>query len=230
MRGALNARAFALAFVVLGLFAGQAQAETKTIKSKVSINLVLDNFEFRGVVESGTEKCVKNRTIRYKVPNVQISNLSAGTGEWSLLGDWYFFSDADEVTVKLPESDKFGRPGHRKVCSADSAVLSASRAASTVENFAFDDPGNTFNGDISSGDSSSCVEASRLVQVYGPFPFLANGSSSEGSFSIGIVDQPPAGNYYAYLFTQAVEFDASANGNASVVACDDGYSETISVT
>ena len=214
MRGALNARAIVLAFVVLGLFAGQAQAETKTIKSKVSINLVLDNFELRGLVESGTKKCVKNRVVRYRVPNVQISNLSSRDGEWSLLGDWYFQSDADKVTVKLPESDKFGRPGHRKVCGADSAVLSTERAATTVENFAFDDPLDIFSGDLSSIDPS-CVEVSRLIQVYGPFPFLLNVDSSGGSFAIASPSEPPAGSYYSYVFTHAVDFDSSANGNAS---------------
>jgi hypothetical protein len=230
MRGALNARALALAFVVLGLFAGQAQAETKTIKSKVSINLVLDNFEFRGVVESGTNKCVKNRVVRYRVPNVQVSNLSAGTGEWSLLGDWYFQSpEANEVKVRLPESEKFGRPGHRKVCGADSAVLSAQREATTIENFAFDGPLDTFSGDPSS-NASSCEGVSRLIQVYGPFPFLLNVDSSGGSFAVLSPSEPPAGSYYSYVFTHAVDFDSSANGNASVVACGDDDSPTISVT
>ena len=70
MTGALNARAFVLAFVVLGLFAASADAKTKEIKSKVVLTAVNDDFSFTGQIESSKARCLKSRAIGYSVPGV----------------------------------------------------------------------------------------------------------------------------------------------------------------
>jgi hypothetical protein len=94
MNARLNARAIALAFVVLGLFAASADARTTVIKSKVVIQSVNDDFSFNVVVQSPKARCLKTRAIGYEVPGVSDSGTTGPDGTFTFGGDWHDSSDA----------------------------------------------------------------------------------------------------------------------------------------
>lgn len=229
MTGALNARAFVLAFVVLGVFAASAEAKTKEIKSKVVITSVNDDFSFNVVVESAKAKCISERAIGYEVPGVSDSGITNFDGTINFFGDWHDFSDATSVPVKLKPGEKFGKPGHRKRCGGDTAELEVGRGNDEFVDFGFNDETDTFSGGLSSSADARCIN-SRVVRITHSTgtPQYEVTADNLGGFTFPAGPSRPAGNYTAFIPSRAI-FEQTGQGNGFVSACRSRFSPAIAV-
>jgi hypothetical protein len=229
MAGRLNARAFVLAFVVLGLFAASADAKTKVIESKIVITSVNDDFSFNAVVKSTKGRCLPNRAIGYEVPGVSDSGTTNQDGTFVFSGDWHDFSDATSVPVKLKPGEKFGKPSKRKRCGGDTATLDVARGDDEIVNFAFDDGTDLFSGGISTSVDARCANG-RAVQIThsGGTPQYEATADNLGDFSFSAGPTRPSGNYTAFIPSRAI-FESTGQGNMFVSACRSDFSPAIAV-
>lgn len=211
--------ALAAAAVAL-LPAGTAQAATKTIPVKVDLTgVVAFTDDLGGALKSKSSKCVKDRPVKLSGDFSSETTTDKAGGFQFEEGNLY---DDGAWTVKAPESKKFGKPGHRKVCGADSAK------------YDYVDPGpwsitldvliDEAQGTATSIDDA-CQPAS--VYLYRDGSEISNTTVNGGSFTFGPGSAIEAGSYQA-MGPGTVNPVDSPDGDYEYVECY-GQSNTINV-
>ena len=222
-RGFLAGRfaALTLMFAVLGMvLAGHAPAATETVPVKVVLTEIIGD-DLVGFLKSKSARCVKNRRVALSGDSSEIVQTNTdggfGFGEGNLyqVGSW---------TVTVERSKRFGRPGKRKRCGADSASYDyVDRGPATIT-FSYA-PGSGGSGTVSWSDPG-CIGSQVLLDHNG----IINSASTDlvdGSYSFAESDFAEPGAYKV-IGPSSVYLTPRPNGNLDAGKCY-GESPTVNV-